>query len=278
MHLSTHTWMRPEPLEQTLSRISKLGYKSIELEGEPDAYNTTATRHSLDKYRTRCWGAVTTMQGRRHLIAANEEERKATVQYMKGVVILSASLDGEIGAIVPSRVGKLVRAAAPENEWQWAIEGLRGVAAFARDQGIRLALEPPNRFETYFINRIDQALALADAVEGGVGIAFDPLHLDLEEKDLFAAVKACGQRIPDVHIADHNRLAAGDGFFDWPKTIAALQDAGYGGGLAVKCVPPIDRTPVGLYGNARLAQSAVAVNSDRLQFLIAHGSDVLAED
>ncbi len=35
MHLSTHNWMRAEPLEVTLKRIERFGYASIEISGEP---------------------------------------------------------------------------------------------------------------------------------------------------------------------------------------------------------------------------------------------------
>jgi hypothetical protein len=38
MHLSTHNWMRAEPLEVTLKRIKKFGYESIEISGEPEQY------------------------------------------------------------------------------------------------------------------------------------------------------------------------------------------------------------------------------------------------
>ena len=40
MHLSTHNWMRAEPLEVTLRRIKKFGYESIEISGEPEQYKT----------------------------------------------------------------------------------------------------------------------------------------------------------------------------------------------------------------------------------------------
>ncbi|KAI9705225.1 MAG: hypothetical protein M1820_005372 [Bogoriella megaspora] len=278
MHLSTHTWMRPEPLEKTLSRISRLGYNSIELEGEPGSYDIPSTRRLLDKHGIKCWGAVTIMQGNRDLIASNIEVRKATVQYMKDVITLSASLDGKIVTVVPSLVGKLVPTSTPENEWAWAVEGLREVAAFARGKNIRLALEPLNRFETYFLNRTDQAIILAEAVGDNVGIAFDPFHLALEERDIFDAIRACGSRIADVHIADHNRLAAGDGSFDWPRIMTALRDVGYEGGLAVECMPPIDRTPVGAFGSDQLEKEVIDVDPERMQFIIDHGSGIFTDE
>lgn len=101
MHLCAHNWMRPEPLEHSLRRLSSLGYTSIELAGEPDWYPVEETRALLQKYNIRCWGTVTIQYGTRDLTAADPAQRRATVQYMKDVVALSAALGGEITTVVP---------------------------------------------------------------------------------------------------------------------------------------------------------------------------------
>jgi D-psicose/D-tagatose/L-ribulose 3-epimerase len=277
MHLSTHTWMRPEPLEHTLKRASKLGYSSIELAGEPDQYPVQETRQLLDKYNMRCWGTVTVQYGTRDLTAADEKQRRDTIQYMKDVVLLCSGLGGKIVTVVPATVGKIVPTSTPENEWRWAVEGLREVASLAEEKNIKIGLEPLNRFETYFLNRVDQALALADEVGHGCGVTFDPFHLALEEKDMFAAMRACGSRIVDFHVADNNRLAAGDGSFDWPKIMSTLAATGYDGGLAIECMPPIDRTPVGRFGAEQLETEPVDVSPGQLQFIVDHGSGVLSD-
>ncbi|KAL7915554.1 xylose isomerase-like protein [Trichoderma velutinum] len=277
MHLATHTWMRPEPLETTLKRISRLGYSSIELAGEPDLYTVEEVRPLLVKYNIKCWGAVTTQHGTRDLIALDPQQRKDTVKYVKDVIALSAGLGGQIVTVVPSTVGKLVPTSTPENEWRWAVEGLREVAAFAKEKGIRIALEPLNRFETYFLNRTDQALALVKEVGYDCGIAFDVFHLAIEERDMFAAIQACGPYIVNVHVADNNRLPPGDGSFDWPKIMAALAEVGYDGGVAVEFMPYIDRTPVGNFGQNQLEKEIVDVTPGQLQFILDHGSGLLSE-
>jgi len=190
---------------------------------------------------------------------------------------MCAELGGKIVTVVPGRVGKIVPTSTPENEWKWVVEGLREVAALAQEKNVRIGLEPLNRFETYFLNRTDQALALADEVGYGCGIAFDPFHIALEEKDLFAAIRLCGSRIIDFHVADNNRLAAGHGSFDWSKIMSVLAEVGYDGGLAVECMPPIDRTPVGKFGAEQLETEALDVLPEQLQFIIDHGSGVLSD-
>ncbi|KAF5541818.1 D-tagatose 3-epimerase [Fusarium mexicanum] len=118
MHLSSHTWMRPEPLEQTLQRLVRLGYTSIELAGEPDQFPIGPTRDLLQKYNIKCWGTVTVMHGKRNLLAFDPQQRRDTIEYMKQVVNMSAELGGQITTVVPGTVGTIIPSSTPENEWQ----------------------------------------------------------------------------------------------------------------------------------------------------------------
>ena len=63
MHLSMHNWMRAEPIETTIARLAKYGYKSIEISGEPDIYDSKEVKALLDHYGLTCWGSVTLMLG-----------------------------------------------------------------------------------------------------------------------------------------------------------------------------------------------------------------------
>lgn len=278
MHLSAHTWMRPEPLRTTLARLKRLGYSSVELAGEPQQYPVPEVLALLEEYDIRCWGMVTIQTGERDLTAPNRQQRQETVAYMKDVVEMCAQLGGEIVTVVPGRVGKTVPEASPEEEWSWVVESLREVAAFAEQNRIKVALEPLNRFETHFLNRADQALALADAVGYGCGIAFDTFHMALEESDMYAAMRRCGARIFDFHTGDNNRFAAGEGSLDWSKIISVLRETGYQGGVAFESVPPIDRTPLGRFGAVQLQTDLEGVPAEQMQFIVDHGSGLLSDE
>lgn len=277
MHLSAHTWVWPESLRTTLARLKRLGYSSVELAGEPQQYPVAETLSLLKAYDIRCWGTVTIQTGRRDLTNPDLQRRRETIDYMKVVVDMAAQLGGEVATVVPGRVGKTIAEASPEEEWAWVVDGLREVAAFARTRNIKIALEPLNRFETHFLNRADQALALADAVGYDCGIAFDTFHMSLEEPDIYSAIRACGPRILDVHTGENNRLAAGDGSLDWPKIVATLREAGYDGALAFESSPPIDRTPIGKFGASQLQTDLEGVSADQLQFIRDHGSGLLSD-
>jgi len=277
MHLSMHNWMRAEPLEVTLARLAKYGYESIEISGEPDQYKPDEVRPLLEKYSLRCWGSVTLMLGDRNLVAADEAARAASVQYTKDCIDLVAALEGTEMTIVPATVGKISPDGPAEQEWEWAVASLKEIYAHSQPLGVRLAIEPLNRFETYFINRGAQAMALAEAVGDDCGVCLDAFHINIEEQDLYQAIIDCGPRLTDFHAAENNRMPAGMGDYDWKKVIETLKSAGYDGALTAEFVAPIDRTPANPFPNA-LETKPVEISAEQMKFIEDHGSSTLSEE
>jgi D-psicose/D-tagatose/L-ribulose 3-epimerase len=277
MHLSMHNWMRAEPLEVTLARLAKYGYESIEISGEPEQYKAEDVRPLLKKYGLRCWGSVTLMLGNRNLVAADADQRAASVQYTKDCIDLVAALDGQEMTIVPATVGKITPDGPPEQEWEWAVSGLKDIYEHARPLGVTLAIEPLNRCETYFINRGAQAMALAEAVGEDCGVCLDAFHMNIEEDDLYQTIVDCGPRLTDFHVADNNRMPAGMGHYDWKRVVETLKSVGYDGALTAEFVAPVDRTPANPYPNA-LETKPVDISADQMKFIEDHGSTTLSEE
>ncbi|THK34161.1 sugar phosphate isomerase/epimerase [Ensifer sp. MPMI2T] len=276
MHLSTHNWMRAEPLAVTLKRIKKYGYESIEISGEPAQYDINDTRALLKEHGIRCWGAVTLTLGERNLAAKDEGQRAKSVDYVKSVITMVSELEGEIVTLVPATVGKVVPDGTEEEEWKWVVDATKECFAHAKKKGVRLAIEPLNRFETYLFNRAAQALALADAVDPDCGVCLDAFHLNIEEENIYDAIRLAGNRLFDFHVADNNRFAAGLGHLDWPKIVAALKEIGYDGALTNEFVAPVDRTPAAKYPDM-VERNPVDIPPEQLKFIQDHGSSLLTE-
>lgn len=277
MHLSTHNWMRAEPLETTLRRIKRFGYESIEISGEPTQYDTKETRKLLKEHGIRCWGAVTLTLGERNLAAKDEGQRARSVDYVKSVLTMVSELEGEIITLVPATVGKVVPDGTEAEEWKWVVDATRECFAHAKKVGVRIAVEPLNRFETYLFNRAAQALALADAVSPECGVCLDAFHLNIEEADMYDAIRLAGKRLFDFHVADNNRFACGLGQLDWAKIVNTLKEVGYDGALTNEFVAPVDRTPAAQYPNM-VERNPVDISPEQLKFIQDHGSSVLTEE
>jgi sugar phosphate isomerase/epimerase len=277
MHLSMHNWMRAESPEVTIRRLKKYGYESIEISGEPEIYDAKELRKTLKDNGIRCWGSVTLMLKDRNLLAKDPAQRASSVKYTKDCVTLVKEMEGSVLTIVPCTVGKINPEATPEEEWKWAVESLQEVQDHASKAGVKLGLEPLNRFETYFMSRAAQALALAEAVGPECGVTLDAFHLNIEEADPYAAIRSARGRLVDFHVADNNRMAPGMGHWDWLKLVGTLKTIGYDGALTVEFVAPIDRTPANQYPNA-IEKNPVDISPEQFKFIQEHGSNLLSEE
>jgi len=276
MELALHNWMRAEPVETTIRRMKKYGYDSLEIMCEPDQYNTKEVRKLLEDNGLSCWGALAFMSGERDLLAKDERVREATANYTKQVITFCKELGGKTVCTPPTRVGKVVPEADPETEWKWSVDVYSELNAHAQKEGVCVGIEPLNRFETYFINRCEQALALAKQCGPMCGVCLDAFHLNIEEADPYAAIRLAGSRLVDFHAADNTRMACGMGRWDWPRLVGTLKEAGYDGALAVEFIATVDRTPVNRYPD-QLETGGVDISEEQRKFIEEHGSSLLSE-
>ena len=242
--------MRAETIEETVNRIAKLGYDSLEIQGSPELYDTKKVKRLLDDAGISCWGSVTLMLELRNLLAKDNKQRADSVQYVKDVVRMVAELDGHMVSVVPSTVGKILPEGKPAEDWKYAVDSMKQVYEYAESVGILLGIEPINRFETYFINRGDQALALAKEVGPKCGVCLDTFHMNIEEDEILPAIRRAKGKLIGFHVADNNRMAPGMGKLDWASIVKTLGEIGYDDVLSVEFCSPLDRTPANPYPNS----------------------------
>jgi sugar phosphate isomerase/epimerase len=277
MQVAMHNWMRAEPIEVTIVRLAKCGYDAIEISGEPERYDTKHVGKLLKDHGLVCWGSVTLMLGERNLLAKNEANRAMSVKYVKDTITMVKELGGQEITIVPGTVGKLTPDAGAEEEWNWAVQSLKACYEHGMKEGVRLAIEPLNRFETYFVSRSDQALALAEAVGPTCGVCLDAFHMNIEEKDMYQSIRNAAPRLNDFHVADNNRMACGMGALDWAKIIGTLKEVGYDGALTVEFVAPLDRTPANPFPNM-METGGVEMTPEERKFMVDHGTGDLSNE
>jgi sugar phosphate isomerase/epimerase len=137
----------------------------------------------------------------------------------------------------------------PDHARRLAIEGLREIAAAAREAGVRFGLEPatPRQLDSVsFVNSIDDALSLlAEAGLEDVGIMADTYNLWHEEPRALARI---AERVTGLHVADEpaepgrtDRVLPGEGGTRSAEHVRALVDAGWDGYLDVEIFSTPDR-------------------------------------
>jgi len=226
-----------EPLEKGLERISKYHYDGVEIVGELTKVNMPKLKELLKSFNLEVSSIGGVFPQGRYLVSSNEKAREAAVEDFRSVVDMASFLGNPVVVVYPSPVGKVY----PDNlekEWGWAVENIRKVGKYAADKGIRLAIEPWNRYETYFLNTLRQALDLMkDVGLDNVGVWGDTFHMNIEERSISAAVEEAKEDLMHLHVADSNRAAPGQGHIDFVPIVKALKKIGYDKYMCFELIP-----------------------------------------
>jgi len=164
------------------------------------------------------------------------EKRIAALDFIERMI----AFGGQLGApaILGSMQGKHGGEVSKDQALEWLADALRIAGKTAAKYNVPFIYEPLNRYETNLINRLTDGADFieANSLENIVLLA-DLFHMNIEETDLAASIRAAGKHVGHVHYADSNRRAMGLGHTDPAPIIAALKDINYTGHLSAEILP-----------------------------------------
>jgi sugar phosphate isomerase/epimerase len=164
--------------------------------------------------------------GVRELAAARLEAQIEAARRFGALVII-----GLIHGPIPPQADR-------ERAAEWLLSGLNRLARRARAAGVRIVIEPVNRYESNWLNTVDEVLDLIEHLgEDNVGVLPDTFHMNIEEADVFEALRRAGSRLWHLHVADSNRRAPGCGHLDFNQIAVALAAQRYTGAVSAEILP-----------------------------------------
>jgi len=170
------------------------------------------------------------------------DKRAQGLRYLKGCIDLAADVGSpHVAGPMYSATGKARLLSAEQREQQrtWAAESLREAADYAGERGVRLAMEPLNRFETDLVNTVEQGLDLCDRIgRANVGLLLDTFHMNIEEKSFTEAMTSAGDRLFHMQVAENDRGTPGSGHVPWDEVFRALDAVGYNGSVVIESFLP----------------------------------------
>jgi len=247
MQYSVSNWIyATEDLEKSLQRLAKYKYDAIELEGEPDKekYEPKKVKKKLKKYGLK----VSSIAGmylwkeetKRDLASSDKKIREQTIVYLFKCIDYAYLVGAKLVIVVPAAVSKLAPSLSKKEDWKNSVETVQEVAKYAEKKDILLAIEPINRYETYLVNSVQDALCYSLEVNSThVKIMADTFHMNIEERDIPEAIRIAGNNLINVHIADSNRCSVGRGHINFKALIKALKEINYQYALTLEPLPPV---------------------------------------
>ena len=114
-------------------------------------------------------------------------------------------------------------------------EALGALDKTLADHGVTLGIEALNRFETDLVNTAGEACNIARASGSDrVGVLLDTFHLNMEEKNIGAAIASAADKLVHFHVSDNDRGVPGSGHIPWSDVKTGLSDAGYDGWIVAE--------------------------------------------
>jgi D-psicose/D-tagatose/L-ribulose 3-epimerase len=242
---NTQIWVAPFKAEDIhlIEKVAEMGFSVIELgvASEKPPFEVKAVRERLKTAGLE--GCVCSyIPGDRDIASSDPDVRRRGVEYMKSLVATTSALGGSIlcGPLYAELFrARYLPAAERRQEWDWSVAGLRQAGALAENEGVTVALECLNRFETDLINMAEQAVRLVEEVGSpAVGVHLDTFHMSIEEKDQGQAIRATGSHLKHFHACENDRGTPGSGQVNWQTVRDALREIRYDGHVVIEGFNP----------------------------------------
>jgi D-psicose/D-tagatose/L-ribulose 3-epimerase len=273
---STFIWVSPfsNATLDLIDKVADFGFDLIEICVEDPATIDTAAISG----RLRKAGIGATVCGAfgpdRDLSADDPATRENGLRYLARCVDIAADLGSPIVAgPMYSATGKTRLLSAPEREAQWrlSIDSMKRASDHASKKGVKLAVEPLNRFETDLLNTVAQAMDwLGRLGRDNVGLLLDTFHMNIEERNIPDAIRLGGDKVFHFHGCSNDRGTPGKDHIPWREIAAALRFIRYAGATVIEAFTPEIREIARAVSIWRpLAESQDALARDGLKFLKA---------
>ncbi|HEY4417348.1 MAG TPA: sugar phosphate isomerase/epimerase [Verrucomicrobiae bacterium] len=221
-------------------RFRHWGFKAVEiLLADPAHIRPDFVKRALDRHGLVCGSIAAAINPERDLRGSATSQRQG-VKYLCSLIDVMVQLEAKVlSGPVYSYVGRAeaYTSAEKKQHWQAVVKNLKVVTAYAQRHGKLVCVEPLNRFETDFLNTIDQGLKLiADVGSPALKLHLDTFHANIEEKHQAAAIRRAGKHLGHIHACGADRGTPGNDHIDWPAIAAALKAIQYQGDIALESV------------------------------------------
>jgi len=232
LNLSWSNWgFGLESLAESTARLQRAGIRWIELHGNhygPDlGYQSAETQKILTDYGLSVAGICGMFSPDNDPASNRPVQRQAAIDYIRRELEFGHAVGAGYLLACPSAVGR--PAPYDDSEFERSVEVYKIVAGDFLAAGVRGAVEPIRSAEVSLCHTVADAQRFIAAIDhpGIQHINGDVYHMQVEEAHIGTAILEAGERLTNLHLADSNRCALGEGSLDLDTIIMALYVIGY---------------------------------------------------
>jgi D-psicose/D-tagatose/L-ribulose 3-epimerase len=242
MRLGINTFLFTSPFTtesiKLFPKFKKWGFATIEIPIEdPSHIDPAKVKAAADKNGL-VIGSICACMGPGRDFRGTPAEQKTAMDYCKtlidqAVVLGCPSLIGPVYSVVGK--ADAVEPAEQKKEWALVVRNLKVLTKYAEQKGVQICVEPLNRFETDFLNTVEQALKLVkDVGSKALKIHLDTFHMNIEQKNQADSIRKAGKLLAHFHACGSDRGTPGNDHIDWKPIVKALKDIKYDGDVVIE--------------------------------------------
>ncbi|MFN3621695.1 MAG: sugar phosphate isomerase/epimerase family protein [Nitrososphaerales archaeon] len=248
MKIGAHFWVWEPAVSvenaRLIEKISKMGFDAVELPILDTAFPIEYVKQHLTT--TNLNVAVTAgCFPHTNPLSVDQSVKINALRYLEYVVDTASKLGSEVVAGPIYAAVSDLRFLTPEEKMGLiasAAETLKPIVRKAKDLGVKLALEPLNRYDITLINTASDGLNLVNKIgEENVGLLLDTFHMNIEERSLGEAIRSAGKRLYHLHASESHRGAPGTGTVNWREVADAVKSIGYNQMCVIESFTPKDQ-------------------------------------
>jgi sugar phosphate isomerase/epimerase len=149
--------------------------------------------------------------------------RQTAMYHVQEVIETAVVLQAPLVTIrnLPGRFQPLGSAAVEQALFEASVSHL---STFAAERHIRLAVEVVNRYESFLCVKTAETLEMLQRIDvPNLGLTLSAFHMNLEEQDAAATMRAGGDKLALFFLADSNRQGIGQGHLKLGLHLWALE-------------------------------------------------------
>ncbi|MDB9975244.1 sugar phosphate isomerase/epimerase [Candidatus Thioglobus sp.] len=237
VHSATFVKNWYEDVTPYIHKCKKAGYKSVEVSLLGQTPSSVKDISKLAKDLNITLTCTTGLSKEEDISSGDSDIQKNGIEALKRAIDMTAIMEAELltGVVhaawgISNTMGK-----EKEDKFKNSSNSIKKISSLLTEKNIKLGIEPLNRYESDFINTVDEGLRLCELIDHpNVGLLLDVYHMNIEEKNMCQSIEKARHKLFHFQVAENDRGVPGSGSINWPEIFSTLKKINYKGHVSLE--------------------------------------------
>ncbi len=236
IHMSMFCKRWTDDVTKYLEPIKAIGFDGVELSlygADLKALNAVSKELNRLDLDVNCGIGIT---AETDISSQHKEIRDKGISFLKECINVAVSMGAKnLSGVLCAPWQSFSNGETRSERWKRSADCMTIIGSYAKQKGIQLNAEVLNRFESDFINTLEEGKEFLEMIRlPNVKLLADTFHMNIEENDMTLAVESNMDAIGYMHCCENHRGVPGTGHLSWESLFKVLKAHNYDGWLTIE--------------------------------------------